>query len=88
MSKDNSTEELRGFILSQGPRESANEHLVPEQLFDNPKTAEKEVEGVSAVKALQIAQQQGQTVYTITRENYEPCCQQRRKTLGRLCQAA
>ena len=70
VSKDNSTEELKGFILSQGPRESANEHLVPEQLFDDPKTAEKEVEGVSAVKAIQIAQQQGQTVYTITRENY------------------
>ena len=70
VSKDNSTEELKGFILSQGPRESANEHLVPEQLFDDPKTAEKEVEGVSAVKALQIAQQQGQTIYTITKENY------------------
>lgn len=70
VSKDNSTEELKGFILSQGPRESANEHLVPEQLFDDPKTAEKEVEGVSAVKAIQIAQQQGQTIYTITRENY------------------
>ena len=28
------------------------------------------MEGVSAVKAIQIAQQQGQTVYTITQENY------------------
>ena len=36
--------------------------LVPEQLFDDPKTTEKEVKGVSAVKALQIAQQQGQTI--------------------------
>ena len=43
---------------------------MPEQLFDDPKTTEKEVEGVSAVKALQIAQQQGQTIYTITKENY------------------
>lgn len=46
------------------------EYLVPEQLFDDPKTTEKEVKGVSAVKALQIAQQQGQTIYTITKENY------------------
>lgn len=70
MSKDNSTEELRGFILSQGPRESANEHLVPEQLFDDPKTTEKEAQGISAVKALQIAAQQGQTIYTVTKANY------------------
>ena len=39
-------------------------------MFDDPKTTEKEVKGVSAVKALQIAQQQGQTIYTITKENY------------------
>ena len=70
VSRDNDSNELKGFIQSQGTRQSANEHLVPEQLFDDPKTAEKEVEGVSAVKAIQIAQQQGQTVYTITRENY------------------
>ena len=70
VSKDNSTEELKGFIQSQGARQSANEHLVPEQLFDDPKTAEKEVEGVSAVKAIQIAQQQGQTIYTINKDNY------------------
>ena len=70
VSKDNSTEELKGFIQSQGARQSANEHLVPEQLFDDPNTTEKEVEGVSAVKALQIAQQQGQTIYTINKDNY------------------
>lgn len=70
VSRDNDSNELKGFIQSQGPRESANEHLVPEQLFDDPNTTEKEVEGVSAVKAIQIAQEQGQTVYTITQENY------------------
>lgn len=70
VSKDNSTEELKGFILSQKPRESANEHLVPEQLFDDPKTREKEAEGISAVKALQIASSQGQTIYTVTKANY------------------
>lgn len=70
VSKNNDSNELKGFIQSQGPRESANEHLVPEQLFDDPNTTEKEVEGVSAVKAIQIAQEQGQTVYTINQENY------------------
>ncbi|UYZ68011.1 hypothetical protein LP122_09595 [Moraxella bovis] len=68
--KNNDSNELKGFIQSQGARQSANEHLVPEQLFDDPNTTEKEVEGVSAVKAIQIAQEQGQTVYTITQENY------------------
>ena len=70
VSKNNSTEELKGFILSQGPHESANEHLVPEQLFDDPKTKEKEAQGISAVKALQIASSQGQTIYTVTKANY------------------
>ena len=67
---DNDRTKLANFNASQGARQSANEHLVPEQLFDDPKTTEKEVEGISAVKALQIAQQQGQTIYTITKENY------------------
>lgn len=61
---DNDRTKLANFNASQGARQSANEHLVPEQLFDDPKTTEKEVEGVSAVKALQIAQQQGQTIYS------------------------
>lgn len=43
---------------------------MPEQLFDDPKTAEKEVEGLPAVKAIQIAQQQGQTIYTINKDNF------------------
>jgi len=67
---DNDRTKLASFNASQGARQSANEHLVPEQLFDNPNTKEKEVKGVSAVKALQIAQEQGQKIYTITKENY------------------
>lgn len=31
---------------------------------------EKEVEGLPAVKAIQIAQQQGQTIYTINKDNF------------------
>ncbi|WP_227430323.1 hypothetical protein [Psychrobacter sp. I-STPA6b] len=68
--KDNSSDKLSAYIRSQGPRESLNENLVPEMLFDNPDTPEKEVEGVSAVKAIQLASQQGQKIFTITRENY------------------
>lgn len=71
VSKDNNREELTAFIQSQGIRQSANEHLIPEQLFDDPSTAEKEAEGISAVKALQIAAEQGQTIYTITQQNYD-----------------
>lgn len=70
VAKDNQLATLASFNASQGARQSANEHLVPEQLFDDPKTTEKEVEGVSAVKALQIAQQQGQAIYTINKDNY------------------
>ena len=69
VSKDNSLDQLRGFILTQGPRQSANEHLIPEALFDDPSTTAKEVQGVSAVKALSIASQQGQKIYTINQTN-------------------
>lgn len=70
VSTNNDRNELTDFIRSQGPRQSANEHLIPEQLFDDPDTVEKEVEGVSAVKAIQIAASEGQTIYTITQANY------------------
>lgn len=70
VAKDNILQTLANFNQAQGPRQSANEHLVPEQLFDDPNTEEKEVEGVSAVKAIQLATQQGQALYTITKDNY------------------
>jgi hypothetical protein len=53
--KDNELTRLRAFILSQGARQSANEHLVAEAPFDDPNSSEKEAEAISAVKALQIA---------------------------------
>ena len=46
---------------------SSLEHLVLEQLFATDTNAE----GFSAVKALQIANKQGQKIYTITKENYQ-----------------
>ena len=68
--KDNKQENLATFNRSVGVRESLNENLIPEQLFDDPNTQEKEAEGISAVKALQIASKEGQTIYTINQDNY------------------
>ncbi len=42
------------------------EHSVPEQLFSKP---ENPVEGISAVKALYIANDQGIPIYTINQSN-------------------
>ncbi len=67
--KDNDLNKTIAFNAAQGPRQSANEHLIPEALFDDPATTEKEAEAVSAVKALSIASQQGQKIYTINQTN-------------------
>lgn len=66
---DNDRDAWVAFNAAQGARHSANEHLVPESLFDNPQTVEQEVNAYSAVKALQIAAQQGQKIFTITQAN-------------------
>ena len=68
--KDNKAEKVTAYNRATGPSMSLNENLIPEQLFDDPKTTEKEAQGISAVKALQIAAQQGQTIYTVTKANY------------------
>jgi hypothetical protein len=67
---NNDREKLTAYNLSRGPSYSLNENLVPEQLFDNPDTPEKEADGISATKALSLAAQQGQTIYTVTKANY------------------
>ena len=46
---------------------SSLEHQVLEQLF----ARDTEAEGFSAVKAIQLANLQGQKIYTITKDNYE-----------------
>ena len=56
------------FLLSAGMNSSALEHSVPEQLFSTP---ENPVEGISAVKALKIANDQGIPIYTITQSNID-----------------
>ena len=46
---------------------SSLEHLVLEQLFATDTGAE----GFSAVKAIQLANQQGQKIFTVTKDNYQ-----------------
>jgi hypothetical protein len=65
-SKADKAEEAVVFFRTTGPRKSAFEHLVPEQLFS---TEEQRAEAISAVKALAIAASQGQKIYTITQAN-------------------
>jgi hypothetical protein len=54
------------FLQSSGMNSSALEHSVPEQLWSTPGSP---AEGVSAVKAIQIAMEQGIPIYTVTRDN-------------------
>lgn len=50
---------------------SANEHFVPEQFFNDPNATIKNVNGISAVKALQIAGSEGQKIFTVTQNNID-----------------
>jgi len=54
------------FMLNVGANGSALEHAVPEQLFS---TQDNPVQGISAVKALQIANDQGIPIYKIDQTN-------------------
>jgi hypothetical protein len=63
---DADKEKQKQFMLSSGMNSSVLEHSVPEQLFS---TTENPVQGISAVKALKIANDQGIPVYTINQSN-------------------
>jgi len=54
------------FSFQMGMLSSVLEHAVLEQMFSTP---DSYAEGVSAVKALQLAQHQGQRIYHITKAN-------------------
>jgi uncharacterized membrane protein YvlD (DUF360 family) len=54
------------FMLNSGSNSSALEHSVPEQFISAP---DNPVQGISAVKALKIASDQGIPIYTITATN-------------------
>jgi hypothetical protein len=66
--KNNCWEKWVNFNKATGSAMSAYEHLVPEKLFS---TTIDKAEGVSAVKALALANQQGQRTYTINQQNYQ-----------------
>jgi hypothetical protein len=66
ISKSNNKDESIAFSQSIGARMSAMEHLVPEQMFS---TETEKAQGISAVKALAIASQQGQKIWTIDKNN-------------------
>ncbi len=55
------------FNQQSGAMMSALEHVIPEQLFS---TAENPAEAISAVKAISIANAQGQKIYTLTSDNF------------------
>jgi hypothetical protein len=63
---DGDNDKAKDFFLSSGMSGATLEHLVPEHLFS---TAETVAEGISAVKALKIANDQGIPIYTINQTN-------------------
>ncbi|QEY16801.1 hypothetical protein D0C16_12965 [Cellvibrio sp. KY-GH-1] len=66
ISNTNNKQEAIAFSQSIGARMSAIEHLVPEQMVS---TETEKAQGISAVKALAVASQQGQKIWTITNDN-------------------
>src|SRR5690606_16955221 len=66
VSKTNNKDESIALSQSISARMSAMEHLVPEQIFS---TEESQAQGISAVKALGIASQQGQKIWAIDKNN-------------------
>jgi type III secretion system FlhB-like substrate exporter len=64
--KDGNVDTVKQYMLSSGMTSSALEHSVPEQLFS---TADNSAEGISTVKALKIANDQGIPIYTINQTN-------------------
>jgi transglutaminase-like putative cysteine protease len=66
VSKKNNKNESIAFSQNIGSRMSAMEHMVPEQMFSTP---EHKVQSISAIKALLLATQQGQKIWTIDQSN-------------------
>jgi len=66
VAKDNST--TVGYVKQSGMLLSAYEHLIPEKLFTDPLDPNRP-QGVSAVKALALAANQGQKIFTLNVQN-------------------
>jgi len=65
---DGNTDKPKQFFLSSGANGSTLEHSVPEQLWSTP---DNPAYGISAVKALKIANDQGIPIYTINQSNID-----------------
>ncbi|MGI9279684.1 MAG: transglutaminase domain-containing protein [Endozoicomonas sp.] len=70
--KSNERKLWSNYNFSIGKRSSAMEHIVPEQMFS---TSESSAYGISAMKALLLAAQEGQRILSITRDNLEEAMQ-------------
>jgi hypothetical protein len=66
VAKDNDVDRALSYVQNSGMQLSVYEHLIPEKLFSDPTTT---LQGVSAVKALALAFQQGQKIYVLSAEN-------------------
>lgn len=66
VNKSNNKEESLLFSKAMGSMMSGMEHFVPEQMFSTPTV---KAQGISAAKALAIASQQGQKIWSIDRGN-------------------
>jgi multisubunit Na+/H+ antiporter MnhE subunit len=65
---DGNQDKPKQFFLNSGSTGSALEHSVPEQLWSTP---DNPAYGISAVKALKIANDQGIPIYTINQTNID-----------------
>lgn len=68
VNKDNDSSKRIAFSRTIGSRMSAFEHYVPEQTFS---TEMHKAQGISAIKALTIAAQQGQKIWEINQDNMD-----------------
>jgi len=66
LSNDGNMDRVKQYMLSSGAISSTLEHAVPEQLFS---TSTNPVQGISAVKTLKTANDQGIPIYTINQTN-------------------
>ena len=66
-SSENDRKKMINFSFQMGLLSSTLEHAVPEQMFNTDKN--NQTEGISAVKAIQMASEQGQRIYHITSAN-------------------
>ncbi|MDH4164546.1 MAG: hypothetical protein OEW15_17930 [Nitrospirota bacterium] len=66
--KDSSMDRVKQYMLTSGSMSSALEHIVPENMLS---TMNSQVQGVSTIKALSIANSEGIPIYTVDKSNIE-----------------